>query len=174
VPAQLTRALALAAVLLLAGCGGDEEIPAREASRCILQPSDLGAGYTRFDEGRQLRADMAPPRDDPRRFGRTAGWKARFRGDAVVESRVDLFESADGSRRDLDASRSAVSNGTAVDIGEDAIAQRQNQGDIRFFSVIWRTRNATASVTISGVGVRLEDALALARKQQTRLDRAAG
>jgi hypothetical protein len=172
VPAQLTRAFALA-LLLLAGCGGDEEIPAREASRCVLQPSDLGAGYMRFDEGRQLRADMAPPRDDPRRFGRTAGWKARFRGDTIVESRVDLFESGDGARRDLDAYRSVVSNGTAVDVGDDAIAQRQDQGEVRFFTIAWRTRNATASLTVSGAGVRLEDALALARRQQTRLDRAA-
>jgi hypothetical protein len=174
VPAQLTRAVALA-LLLLAGCGGDAEIPAREASRCVLQPSDLGSGYVRFDEGRQLRADMAPPRDDPRRFGRTAGWKARFRGEAVVESRVDLFENDDGARRDLDAYRASVRNETvAPDIGDDAIAQSQRQGEVRFFSVAWRTRNATASVSVSGFGARLEDAVALARKQQTRLDRAAG
>lgn len=185
-PAELTRlaAAALAAALLLAGCGGEDEIPAREASRCVLQPADLGAGYVRFDEGRQLGADAAPPRDDPRRFGRTAGWKARFRAraadvrgrPAVVESMVDLFGGEDGARRDLDAYR-AARGGAEVrtpTIGDEAIAGTEDQGEVRFFSLAWRTRNATASLTISGFGVRLDDALALARKQQARLERAAG
>jgi hypothetical protein len=192
VPAELRRAalaasLFLGAALLLAACGGRDEITRGEASRVVLQPADLGAAYQRFDEGRQLRADAAPPRDDPNRFGRTAGWKARYRaravevreGTAVVESLVDVFGDEDGARRDLDAYREAVSAPTSREVrvsglGEEGIGRALDQGEAQYFTLAWRSANATASVTVSGFGITLEDALALARKQQARLDRAGG
>jgi hypothetical protein len=186
------RTLALLALALLLGaCGGKNSIDGKQASRIVLQPSDLGSRYMRFDEGRQRRADVAPPREDPRRFGRTAGWKARFRvrdaqalnGVAVVESMADVFGDENGARRDLDALRVMVRARTARSlsvprVGDETSAWEQAAGEEetapRFFTIAWRSRNATASLSVSGFGLRLDDALALARKQQARLERAAG
>ena len=42
---------------------------------------------------------------------------------------------------------------------------------VRFFTIAWRDRNATASVTVEGFGgrVTLAEAVALARKQEARI-----
>lgn len=187
----MTRLALLALAFLLGACGGENSIDGSRASRIVLQPSDLGSRYMRFDEGRQRRADVAPPREDPRRFGRTAGWKARFRvrdaqplsGVAVVESTADVFGDEKGARRDLDAYAAMVRARTTrslpvARVGDATSAWEQASGEgrtaPRFFTIAWRSRNATASLTVSGFRVRLADALALARKQQARLDRAAG
>ena len=59
-------------------------------------------------------------------------------------------------------------------IGDDAVAMttiQQGLGKVRFYTVAWRDRNATASVSINGFapGVTLADAVALARAQERRV-----
>jgi hypothetical protein len=50
------------------------------------------------------------------------------------------------------------------------------QGELRYVSVAWRDRNVSALVVVSGFapGATVNDAVALARKQELRLKAAAG
>ena len=194
--------VSVAALVVLTGCGnGDgEKIEAKRLARIVLQPADLGRAFDQFDEGKLVRADIHPgPRADETRFGHQGGWKARYkrsgstatRGPLVVESRADVFEDAGGADKDLDAYRAefegevetAGNAATLVDVpqvGEETVARTLGQGTgsfaVRFYTVAWRYRNATASVLVQGFRGKLtmRDALALARKQQRRLVRAAG
>jgi hypothetical protein len=191
------RRVAVVALVALsvvdAGCGSrGASFDRGELGGLVLQPADL-PGYSRFDEGAQVRSDMHPgPRSDPTRFDRVSGWKARFRSvdekaarPLVVESRVDLFGSSGGARDDLDAYKQELetappgSGATASmlhtpKLGEQAVLARLKQGATVFFSVAWRRANATASVTTSGLVGRTgpADALALARRQDAHLLRA--
>jgi hypothetical protein len=184
-------------VFLLAGCaggGGGASIERGELRSIVLQPSDLPSVFQRFDEGRQGRAEQPGGlRGDPARFGRVEGWKARYRrpgsartsGPLVIESRVDLFGDSDGATEELDTLESGVDMrllAQAPDLGDDAFAAtvRQPSGvpgasGVRFYLVAWRQGNVTASVSVNGFEGRLEldDALALARKQQQRIESAA-
>ncbi len=189
-----SRGLALLAAALLVGCGGGsgQAIPVSALPRLVLQPSDLPSGFVRFDFGTLLRADASPPRDDPTRFGRLEGWKARYRragssstaGALVVESRADLFGSDGGAKRDLGAYRQefeslrtagALTTLPKPTLGEDAVAAELRQGEIVYFRIAWRERNATASINVSGFAKRTSvgDALAIARKQAARVHAAA-
>ena len=186
-------ARAAAALLLLAlivgGCrhDGGDPVARSELRELVLQPADV-PGFQLFDVGPQLRADTPPPpRSEPGRFGRQDGWKARYRragspqtkGPLVVESRVDVFGDADGAAEELDAFRDEVAAGTArvvdvPEIGDETVAvgQRVVSGDLetRFFAIMWREGRFAASITANGFrGFALEDAVALARKQQARL-----
>ncbi len=169
---------------------GDEDGVAYEEGeleRMVLLAEDLeGPGWTRFDWGRQTRTDQPTgQRSDPARFGRVEGWKARYRrpgsrqtsGPLVVESRADVFESADGATQDFDAYGSELEQaGTPLeevpDLGERAIIGTLTQGDVRFFLVMWRDENAVAAVNANGFDGKLtrEQTLELARKQQARMD----
>ena len=168
-------------------CAHAEEaaIASGDLPRVVLQPDDLPRAFTRFDEGRQIGAD-APPGATPDRFGRSGGWKARYRrsgstetrGPLVVESRADLFASADGAAKDLEAMRARLRGGRAVaqpHLGDDAVASMLRQGGVVFFTIGWRYENVTASVSVNGFAGRLSlaDAVALARKQQQRIEAAA-
>ena len=194
--------VSVAALVVLTGCGnGDgEKIEAKRLARIVLQPADLGRAFDQFDEGKLARADIHPgPRADETRFGHQGEWKARYkrsgstatRGPLVIESRADVFEDAGGADKDLDAYRAefegevetAGNAATLVDVpqvGEETVARTLGQGTgsfaVRFYTVAWRYRNATASVLVQGFRGKLtmRDALALARKQQRRLVRAAG
>jgi hypothetical protein len=189
---------ALALVLLLAasGCslGGDDgSIEVGQLKDLVLQPADIPAVFLRFDEGRQVMADSpGGSRADPGRFGREDGWKARYRrqgtsrtvGPLVIESRADVFESADGAKDDFDAAKREKGGlggqeVEAPELGEDSFAVTLLQGTprsgVRFYLLFWRTDNATASVLTNGFegGMQLEDAVALARKQARRIEAAA-
>lgn len=179
---------------LLAGCGSDKgSIAKAELSRLVLQPADVSA-YQQFDEGRQIRLDALPgPRQDEARFGREGGWKARYRrvslagrGPSVVESRADLFGDVSGAKHDLAAYRKQLQtpipgSGTTIrelgnpHLGDDGIAVEIRQGPAVFFTIAWRTSNATASLTASGQAkaTSYADALSLAQRQARRLERAA-
>jgi hypothetical protein len=185
-------ALALAAVLALGGCGDSQPtIQKKSLSRLVLSDQDLGRPFTKFYGGRQAQLDnQGTNRTDPERFGREAGWVARFnragssstRGPLVVESRADLFRGSSGAKKDLALYRALLVQGPGSQthavklpqLGDDAIGVTWVQSStkpLRFFRIAWRDANATASVTLDGFDgkVRVQDAIALARKQQRRL-----
>ena len=184
-------------VAVASGCTApapaESPIPAAALPSLVLQPEDLDESLIPFDEGRiPLAETPTGPRSDVARFGRQDGWKARYRvpgdtaagGVLVVESTVDLFESADGAAQDLAAHRTdleaaaSAGRGNIIEsppIGEETIATTSVQaalaGDVRFYTIVWRYRNVTASVSLQGFEgeVTIEDAADLARKQQARL-----
>ena len=191
-------------VLVLGGCvvGNDEKQIDRSAvSTLVLAPGDLSDVWVPFNSGRQVSADApAGTRSNPLRFGRLDGWIARFRrpgsqktsGPLVIESRADLFESADGARDELSTARSEL--GTAIGarpaaepladpaIGDEAFAatilQRSGGGgiaDVRFYLISWRHDNVVASIFVNGFErkLTLAQALDLARAQERRIARAA-
>jgi hypothetical protein len=189
-------ALGLVVLVVAAGCslGGDGgSIEVRQLKTLVLQPADVPAAFRRFDEGRQVMADSpGGSRADPGRFGRQDGWKARYnrsgtrrtRGALVIESRADVFESADGAKDDFDAAKQEKGGLSgqeveAPDLGDDSFAVTFLQGTprsgVRYYLLFWRTDNATASVLANGFanGMKLEDAVVLARKQARRIEAAA-
>jgi hypothetical protein len=183
----------IAIALLTAGCslGGDggAAIERAELEGLVLQPEDLSAAFSQFDQGRQGIVDRpAGERSDPARFGRIDGWKSRFRragsartsGPLVIASLADLFESADGAKDELEAFDG--SGFDAIDepeLGDEARAWESLQGGgtagVRYYLIVWREENATASLLVSGFEGRitLDDALGLARKQAARMSKAA-
>jgi hypothetical protein len=188
------RSFALLAVAALAACGGsgEQKIAVSALPMLVLQPSDLPRVFVRFDDGRLGPRDMSPPRSDPARFGRVDGWKARYRrpgsqatrGPLVVQSTVDLFDSARGAKNDLAAFRGQFDDAIAAGGGKLAVAptigaashvliQRQPGAarPVLFFTIAWRVRNVTASVLVQGFEGKIElgDALALARRQERRI-----
>lgn len=189
----MPRLLPLIALVFLVGCmGGDEEGASIEQSQLktlVLQPEDVGSAFLRFDEGPQGIADApSGSRSDRERFGRVEGWKARYRrpgsaqtrGPLVIESRADLFESADGASDELEAIEET--DYSALDdpaLGDDARAFQTRQGGgsagVRYYLIAWREDNVTSSLLVSGFEgkITLENALALARKQAARTSRAA-
>jgi hypothetical protein len=198
---RLLAALALAScAAALAGCmGGEDTIDVSAAQRLVLQQSDVSAAFTRFDFGRLASADLpGGARSDPSRFGREGGWKARYQrggtpatsGPLVIESRVDVFESSGGAedefaaiRSELDAPPDPVMTPTTrladPDVGDEALAWSAvvpaRPRNTVFFTVAWRHRNVTASISVNGFEGRLEleEAIALAREQQRRIEAAA-
>lgn len=193
----MRAALALVLVILASACslgGGDGgSIEVGQLKDLVLQPAEVPRVFRRFDEGRQVMADSpGGSRADPVRFGRQDGWKARYsrsgtrrtRGALVIESRVDVFESADGAKEDFDAAkgeRGGLSGQEveAPELGDDSFAVTFLQGTprsgVRYYLLFWRTDNATASVLANGFaqGMKLEDAVVLARKQARRIEAAA-
>jgi hypothetical protein len=97
----------------------------------------------------------------------------------VIESRADLFESADGASEELEAIEET--DFAALDepeLGDDARAfqsQQAGSGGVRYYLIAWREDNVTSSLLVSGFEgkITLEDALELARKQAGRTSRAA-
>jgi hypothetical protein len=60
-------------------------------------------------------------------------------------------------------------------LGQDAVGVTFSQPGgrtLRFFRIAWRSQNATASITVEGFDgqVSQDDALALARKQEKRIE----
>jgi hypothetical protein len=190
------RRVVLPVLVALAGCTGNAElIPERALPQLVLRQADLPPGFVRFDWGPMSQRDLEPgPREDPNRFGRQGGWKARYRrtepqggaGPLVVESRADVFGSEEGAEQDLAAYRTqfqqAPPGGSAgrlpiTPIGDEAVAVTFVQSGVRpvrYITVAWRLDNVTASILVSGFDGELAvaDALALARKQHARLTRA--
>ncbi len=183
---SMPRWLVLVLLIAVAGCtsNGKGKATAPDLPVLVLQPADVTGGFERFDEGRQTLADAGPGRADGQRFGRQGGWKARYRrmadpsttGPLVVESRADVFAKVDGARKDLAAYRGALTGRPEpAEIGDEAVtATSLSPGEpsgIRFFTVVWREHNVTASVVVSGYEGRLSlgTALDLARRQSKRI-----
>jgi hypothetical protein len=184
----------LVLALAAAGCsfgGDDASVSRQQLPRLVLQQSDLPRVFFRFDEGRQGLTDSpGGQRADAMRFGREDGWKARYRrsgtertkGPLVIESRADLFSSADGAKDDLDAAREDLAGGQLdwqpIDepgLGDESFAATLVQGGVRFYQVVWRDANITASLSANGFEPRLAlgEVLALARAQQEHIAAAA-
>lgn len=166
-------------MLVLAACsGGEERLDVSALRRLVVQPADLPAVFVRFDHGRQVRADT-PDWADPegQRFGRLDGWKARFRrsgtpatkGPLVIESRADVFDSVGGAEDELDAARAALHDSTDVALGEEAAFSMTVQGDVRFFTLVWRQANVLATVRANGFELERQQVIALARLQERRI-----
>lgn len=181
---------------LVAACSSDTSISVGQLPSLVLQPSDVGGSLSLFDEGSIGRAEMQAPRDDPSRFGRTGGWKARYKqpGDAeadgplVIESLVDAFESEEGADEDLEAYRELLERArgdvgpemvNVPAIGDEAIGMTLTQqafpDPVRFYTIAWRQANVVASVTVQGFEgkVELDDPVDLARRVERRIERAA-
>jgi len=187
---------ALVVTALVAGCSGDDagSLERSELPQLVVQPGDLPSVFEEFDRGAQGRADAFLGRAvDPGRFGRVDGWKARYRrpggqrapGPLVVESKLDLFESAEGAKRELDRIATVIREtfgGAEIDnstrLGDETLAAtfgRQAGGfATQFVVLVWRAENVTAALIVTGVrGLAVSDAVALGRKQQQRIDRLA-
>lgn len=191
------RVLGLVAIVaLLAGCSlgggnGGATIEADELSELVLKPDDVPQAFSRFDEGRQIAIEQ---RFDANRLERLGGWKARYRrsgsaasdGPLVVASLVDGFESEDGAKEALAALRSDLGgadlgwrSAATPELGDEALALTADQGSgpsrVTFVVVAWRDANVVATVEANGFAGRLDvdDAVSLARKQATRIERAA-
>jgi hypothetical protein len=188
------RWLAVAAVLVSAGCLGGDRLAEEDLPRIVLLPSDLPAGFGRFDAGPVTSSRLgAGSGDDPGRFGKVGGWTASYRragatpataGPLVVVSTADVFESPEGAEGSLAAfqaeAQSAGRQGRgparevdAPEIGEETLALVRRQEGIQpvlFFTIAWRWSNATGTVAVSGFESRvsLSDAVDLARAQMER------
>lgn len=197
----MRRLLWLALPLFAAGCafGGDDggsTIDAGELKNLVLLQKDLPRVFVRFDEGRQIGADLpSGTRSDPRRFGRVEGWKARYRragspqtkGPLVIESRADLFKSKGGAEDELDEARKEYEDGEvgwkAVDggleLGDESLVLtllQENPGaGVRYYLILWRDGSLTASLLTNGFAgkLTLEQSAELARKQARRISTAA-
>lgn len=191
------RRAVLLLVVILAGCSlGDDKasIEREELDGLVLQPGDVPPVFVRFDQGRQIRADApSGSRADQSRFNRIEGWKARYRrsgtretaGPLVIESRADLFESPEGAEQDLQAARTDLEAGAPAwkpidepGLGDESFAAtfvQRGVTEVRYYQVVWRKDNATASLSANGFEGKLPlaDVLELARKQDSRIARAA-
>ena len=186
--------LAAAVAVLAAGCfGGGEDggssLSAADGESLVLQQEDVGPGLTQFDRGVQRQVDLSPPRDDPERFDREGGWKARFsrrgtpttEGPLVVSSLADLFGSDDDAAEDFELYQTYLdqfisAGGREVPVtglGDEARAVTFSQGlkpsVIHHFAIAWRDGPVTASVTANGFRLTPPQALALARAQEARI-----
>jgi hypothetical protein len=180
----------LVVVLLGAACDSGSTIATSKLSQLVLTEQDM-PGFTSFSNGPQVRLDnQGTVRADASRYGRQGGWINRLRpadsattaGPLVVESRADLFKSSDGAKSDLAAYRVLFSrlSGehqeiTVTGLGQDAVGVTFTQPGgrtLRFFRIAWRSQNATASITVEGFDgqVSQDDALALAHKQEKRIE----
>jgi hypothetical protein len=173
------------------GGDGGASIEVAELQKLVLQPDDLPRSFERFDEGRQIAADLpVGARADPARFGRQDGWKARYRragtlqttGPLVIESKADLFDSSNGAKDDFDAARADADESEPEwqpigepGLGDESFAATLLEGTqtsgVRFYQVVWREDNATSSLNVNGFarGLTLEDVLELARAQERRI-----
>jgi hypothetical protein len=191
---RLLGGIALAAAsLALAGCGSGSSgptIPKSKLSKLVLQTSDLPKGFAAFYFGRQLSADQTGARSDPKRFGRIDGWIGRYNrggspktlGPLVVASRVDLFKDAGGAKKDfgLYAQQLEQPGAKKVDVGKlgdeasGVATVRTGAAPVQSYAIAWRRANATAELEANGFRLTLPEVLALARRQDGRLQAAAG
>src|SRR3989442_6795885 len=152
--------LFLVVVLALAGCGGGGSGGGKSpkgGQALVLAPSDVGKDFVQFDSGPQVQADFNPPRENPKRFDRKGGWKARFKrsnsskgqGVLIIDSSADLFGSDGGARKDFALYKKYLDEFIVVkgrklqapDLGNEAYAVTFLQGFgrslTRYFYVAW-------------------------------------
>jgi hypothetical protein len=97
----------------------------------------------------------------------------------VVESRTDVFESDGGAKDELEAfATDTPGKAEQVDLGDEGLLTTAVQpafpSPLRIYVVAWRHGNAVSVVTVHGFrGVSGQKTLALARKQEARIEAAA-
>jgi hypothetical protein len=159
-------------VALLAGCsvaGEEKTIDEGRLDDLVLQPADVALGL------RPLYV---------RNLGGTPVWTVRYRraqASPVRESPVHVLESGNAAEEWLEAARHALElkrDWDPIDepgLGDESFAATVVRADARYYQVFWREANAGVSLKAQGVEgtVPLEDVLALARKQEHRIEQAA-
>jgi hypothetical protein len=189
-----TAAVLLGVAFFSTGCGSSSgpTIPKSALSKLVLQAGDLPKAFSIFYFGHQLSADQTGARSDPERFGRSGGWIGRYhrggtsktKGPLVISSRVDLFKDTKGAKSDLELYRlqlARLGGSKPVDVGklgDQAIGVttlQEGAVSVRSYAIAWRERNATGELELNGFEgkLTLAEALALARKQDSRLRDAA-
>jgi hypothetical protein len=183
---------ALVLVLSACGPGGESKISTSGLKELVLRQSELKGPFATVVDGPTARLDVqGTPRSDLHRFDRRGGWVIRLhrpgskstRGPLVVASTVDVFGGSAGAKQDLELFRSQLSRipgGHPVSVsklGDDATAVTSVQPGllaVRSFTIVWRERNAVASITANGFDgkVSFSDVLRLARRQEQKLARA--
>jgi hypothetical protein len=171
--------------VLLVGCGSHasgEEVSAARAKQLVLQPADLPRGFTSIGGGAQNPFTMKGI--DPERFGRTGGWFADYRrppqattGPLIVQSAVDVFGDSKGADRELEAVRARLGTAHGIAgprIGDESFATRlagTGTPGALIFTLVWRQRNVTSSLVVTGLRgrLRLSEASALARRAAARV-----
>jgi len=177
------RAVPLAALCLLTGCGshGERGVPVSAARSLVLQPRDLPAGYTAIGGGAQN--PFTAGGADPKRFGREAGWYADYRrppaataGPLIVQSQVDVFGDSGGAAHELDADRARLGNPTVSlqGVGEESFVAKVEAPGPRgavVFTVVWRDRNVASTLVVTGLKGKLRpgQVAALARTAAARV-----
>jgi hypothetical protein len=182
-------------MVALTGCGGgSNDVSVARLGKLVLREADVGAPFSPFYVGRQVRLDTAgTSRSNATRFGRKGGWIARYhrpgsastRGPLVIESRADLFGGSGGAKSDLEAYRHDLERVPAVRVRDFAVPGLGDEAGgvtyvspgaqpVRTYTIIWRDRNVSASVTAQGYDGKLQQAAAvrLARAQERLISRA--
>jgi hypothetical protein len=168
---------ALWLVVLAAGCslaGDDKTIDEARLDELVLQPGDLDPSL-RLTQIRNLGGRSV-----------TEVWYRRTHasrgpGPLALESTTQLFASDDAADESLDAARESLKqkrNWQPIDepgLGDESFAATVLQGGVRHYDVVWREANATAVLSVEAMAdeLPLADVLALARRQQDRIERAA-
>jgi hypothetical protein len=162
---------ALWLVALLAGCtlaGEEKMIDQRRLDELVLQPADVAVGlrplYVPNPEGRPVL---------------TVRYR-RAHASPALESTVRVLESGDAADDWLEAARQALEQKrewAPIDepgLGDESFAATVVRADARSYQVFWREANAAASLKAQGLEgtIPLEDVLALARKQEHRIEQA--
>jgi hypothetical protein len=185
-------ALGFALAVVVAGCGGSgrssTHVDNSDLPRLVVTAHDLPAVFASAGSRRQQSFEL---QGDATRFGRIDGWISRFKragsadtpGALVVESRADVFDSADGAKKELDrrANAAATTTSDARAVAAPALGDASRaatytapglERPVRFYVVVWRRSNVVASVDVEGFKVTLADAVALARHVDARIARA--
>jgi hypothetical protein len=188
-------AVAAASLSALAGCGGaSKNVSADELRKLVLREADVRPPFAPFYVGRQVRLDTAgTSRSDASRFGRKGGWIARYHrpgsastlGPLVIESRADVFGGSGGARSDLEAYRHDLEHVPAVRVRDFAVPGLGDEAagvtyvrpgtlPVRTYTIVWRDRNVSASLTAQGYDGKLDKAAAvrLAMAQERLISRA--
>lgn len=183
------RGLPLAAalvVLALVGCGSRaaRAVELERGASLLVHPADVPRPLEQIDQREQRSYELRGTAD---RHGRRGGWIARYKrsgtvttpGVLVLESRVDVFADRKGAGQELKDEvdglrRTGARPLAAAKVGDDShtfTVVQQGAHPVRFYSVVWRERNATASVTVQGWDgrIHLGDLLRLARSQDAHI-----
>lgn len=164
------RRVSLGLVALLSGCtlaGEKKTIDEDRADELVLQREDV---------------DPALRQTWVRNLGGRPIVEVRYRhGALTIRSRASVMSSHGTADDSLDAARDILRRRPSwqpIDepgLGDESFAATVLQGGVRHYDVVWREANATASLSVTAVedALPLSDVLALARKQQSRLEAAA-
>jgi hypothetical protein len=162
----------LLAPLLAAGCalGAEDTVVAPgNAKRLVLQRADL-PGFQVDSQG-----------------GGPEQWSARYRRSGGtplgIESKAEVAESAEAAEERLAELRQMLDDRGAdwqpigePGLGDESLAFTRVHEAARSYEIVWRDANVTCHLSVSGADRELAfaDVIALAEKQERRIDDAMG